>query len=405
MTIFLSHLRRWVASSLALVALTVLAATPSVAQLRFAMGGMIGRWNVYDPPPPNTLTQNVTTGNGRICGLGTAPATAAVCVGNLYPFIGGQNVKPIRPSGAVVQAGLVPGGPVNMPMASEWTQNASGMIPSGVIAGVISIWTIYEGRNAIALPASGKGLDSGAGPGNSVFAPVVAGVAADPGHMTLSFPGGFDPGMTTTTGVFIPGPIPSMPALPVSINAAVYTAGPNQFGGTAAILTDTPNRLTIDLGAGTLYQRTNGHCQSAIPFGDCQVGFAYGTDRRATSVRRNVHTALGTVAPVLTQPGYWHGNPWTTGTITVRALVPGDGWNSFAMSGLDTNTVNGARHLVLVSPIMNYDRALGTLDPGVSTQIGQWDMLIQTPEPGAVMGLIAGLGLIGGLSWRSGRRS
>jgi PEP-CTERM motif len=397
MTRFLSHLPRLVTVSLALIALTMLAASPSVAQLRYATGSMVDRWNVYEPPFPNTLTQNVTTANGLICG------PAQPCVGNVYPFVGGQNVRPVRPTGAIVSAGLGNGDPVNFPYASEWTQSTTGMIPSGVIPGVLSIWTIYDGRNAVAVPATGKGLASGGGPGNMVFAPLAAGLASDPAHQTLTFPGAFDPGMTTTSGNFVTTLLPVFPTVGANELAAIYTAGPNQFGGTAAILTDTPNRLTIDIGAPSAYQRTNGKCRAGLPFGDCQVGFAYGTSRRATSVRRHVNTAVGTLAPVLAQPGYWEGRPWTTGTITARAIFTG-GWNSHAQSGGDTPTASGARNLVLVSPVLNYDYGLAG-DLGGSSHIAAWDMTIQTPEPTAVMGLVAGLGLLGGLSWRSRRQS
>ena len=48
------------------------------------------------------------------------------------------------------------------------------------------------------------------------------------------------------------------------------------------------------------------------------------------------------------RPGDWEGNLWTTGTITVRAFIDAGSSKrseSFALSGTDTITTSGARHL------------------------------------------------------------
>ncbi len=378
---------------------------PAAAQeLRFVTGQFNDYWNRYDPPG---LTTTVTTVGGRQCGPNQTVNDP--CQGNPYPFVAGQNVKPIRPTGAIAQAGLSVGDPVNMPIAGEWATNVSGMIPSGVIPGVISVWTIFEGRNAIALPASGKGLAASGGPGNMNFNPLAAGVPGSTMFQTLSFPSGNPPGMTTSPGVTVTTNFPALTAQPISKFGAVYTAGPRRFGGTAAILSDTPNRLTLQFPA-TVFQRTNGKCRnsvvSTIPFGDCQVGFAWGTTRRFTSVRRHVSLTNPTSPVLLAQPGYWQGNLWTTGTITVRAMIDA-GANtvseSFALSGTDVITTSGARHLVLVSPVLNYDKGLFGAQGG-GAHIGVWDMTIQTPEPGATLALVAGLGLLAGLHLRSTKR-
>ncbi len=403
MTQFLVRFSWLLVASLLLIGL---AASPAAAQqLRFVTGEFFDFWNRYDPPG---LTTTVTTVGGRQCGPNQTASDP--CQGNLYPFVAGQNVQPVRPTGAVAQAGLSVGDPVNMPWASEWMTNASGMIPGGIIPGVLSIWTIYDGRNDIAMPASGKGLAAGGGPGNFNWNPLSLGVPASTMFPTLSWPSGNDPGMTTTPGVTVTTNFPALTAQPLSKFGAVYTAGPRQFGGTAAILTDTPNRLTLQFPA-TVFQRTNGKCRNnvitTLPFGSCQVGFAWGTTHRATSVRRNVSQTAATSPIVLGQHGYWHGNLWTTGTITVRNFIDaGNGKvsESFALSGTDTITSSGARHLVLVSPILNYDKDLFGAQGGGS-HIGLWDMTIQTPEPSAALGLAAGLGLLGGLHWRSRRRS
>ena len=412
--------------------LAVLAASPAIAQqLRFATGGMSDRWQVFDPPGQSMVT--TTTAEGRVCGPLATAIQQQLCQGQLYPFLGGgANVMPIHadPNAttttmtnpvAVLSAALSQGGPVNMPLASEWQFQVSGMVPSGVIPGVVSIWTFYDGRNAAAVPGTGKGLASGGGPGNFVFNPLnvtqntAMVFSGDPSFPTLSWPSGMDPGQTTTPGVTVPTNFPALNPVPTTGTTggtamsplgfgAIYTAGPRQFGGTAAILTDTPNRLTLSFPGGTLYQRTNGKCREGLPFGDCQVGFPYGIagpEARATSVRRHVN--LSNSAIVLGQHGYWHANEWTTGTVTVRNYQPGDDWESFAMSGTDTITASGARHLVLVSPVMNYDRGIGGNQQG-GGHIASWDITIQTPEPAAAAGLVAGIGLLCGLHLRARRR-
>ena len=229
--------------------------------------------------------------------------------------------------------------------------------------------------------------------------------------------------MTTTPGVAVATNFPGLDAVPTTGTTggtamsplgfgAIYTQGPNQFGGTAAILTDTPNRLTISFPGGTVYERTNGKCRRdaqinagapvTVPFGDCQVGFAFGTERRFTSVRRNQNISQTSI--VLGQHGYWQGNQWTTGTITVRNYQPGDDWESFALSGTDEITPSGARHLVMVSPIVNYERNLAGAQGG-GVHLASWDMTIQTPEPMAAAGLFAGIGLLSALHLRARRRS
>jgi len=404
MTQFLVRFSRLLVASLLLIGL---AASPAAAQqLRYVTGELFDFWNRYDPPG---LTTTVTTVGGRQCG--PAQTASDPCQGNKYPFVAGQNVQPVRPTGAIAQAGLVVGDPVNMPWAKEWTTSVSGMIPGGIIPGVLSIWTVFVGQNDIAMPASGKGLAAGAGPGNMNWNPLSAGVPGNPAYTTLSFPAGNDPGATTTPGVSVATNFPALTAQPLSKFGAVYTAGPRQFGGTAAILSDTPNRLTLQFPA-TVFVRTNGKCRNnvitALPFGSCMGGgFVWGSEHRSTSVRRNVSQTAATSPIVLGQHGYWHGNVWTTGTITVRNFI--DSGNakvseSFALSGTDTITSSGARHLVLVSPVLNYDKDLFG-SQGAGTHIGVWDMTIQTPEPSAALGLAAGLGLLGGLHWRSRRRS
>jgi len=380
-----------------LLLLMVLTSGPAMAQsLRYVTGSFIDNWNRYDEPGATTT---ITTVGGRQCGPNQTASDP--CQGNKYPFVGGQNVAPVRPTGAIQQAGLVVGDPVNMPLKSEWTRQASGMIPGGVIPGVLSIWTIFDGRNDVALPASGKGLASGGGPGNFVFAPAGAGVPGSTMFQTWAFATGNDPGQTTpNAGTLVSTNFPSIPPL---AQVATYTAGPRQFGGTAGVLSDTPNRLTLDFGA-SIYQRTNGKCPQGAPFGDCQVGFRWGTEFRATSVRRNVNTANPAI--VLGQHGYWHSNEWTTGTVSVMddPAFPGNTDEWFALSGSDTVTTMGARHLVLVSPVLNYDRSLfGTTQ--TSGHIGVWDMLIQTPEPMSGAGLLAGMGLLVGLHRRARRQA
>jgi hypothetical protein len=403
-----AHLSRLLIASLVLLGM---ATSPAAAQeLRYVTGGFVDYWNRYDPPG---LTTTVTTVGGRQCGPNQTSMDP--CQGNPYPFVGGQNVAPVRPTGAIQQAGLGTGEPVNFPLASEWTRMTSGTIPGGVIPGVLSIWTIYDGRNAVALPASGKGLAAGAGPGNFNFNPLASGVPGSSMFQTLSWPSGMDPGQTTTIGNAVSTNFPAMTAQPISKFGAIYTAGPNQFGGTAAVLTDTPNRLTLQFPA-TVFVRTNGKCRRnaqinagltvTVPFGDCQVGFWYGTDHVATSVRRHVSQTASVNPVVLGQHGYWGGNLWTTGTITVRNFIDAGSSKvseSFALSGTDTITTSGARHLVLVSPVMNYDKGLFG-DQGGGAHIGVWDMMIQTPEPTAALGLVAGLGLLGGLHVRARRR-
>lgn len=425
MTRFFVRFTRYTAAALAL---TLLFALPSAAQqLRFVTGNMVDRWQVFDPAGQSMVT--TTTAGGRVCGPLASPEQQASCRGFVYPFVGGQNVKPVHPDPnattttmtnpvAAVLADLSVGGDVNFHLASEWQRQTTGMIPSGLIPGVVTIWTLYDGRNAVAMPATGKGLAAGAGPGNFVFNPLNTAqetamvFAGDPSFPTLSWPSTNDPGQTTTPGNTVLTNFAGIDPVPTTGTTggtamsplgfgALYTAGPNQFGGTAAILTDTPNRLTISFPGGTIFQRTNGKCRAGLPFGDCQVGFAYGTDRRATSVRRNVN--LATPSVVLGQAGYWRGNEWTTGTITGRNYQPGDDWESFALSGTDTITPSGARHLVLVSPVMNYDRDLAQNQQG-GAHIGIWDMTIQTPEPAAALGLLAGMGLLAGLHTRSRRR-
>jgi hypothetical protein len=377
--------------------LSMMLALPAAAQLRFVTGNLVERWAVFSPPGQTTT---LTLSGGTTCKPPAGRTAFDVCNGQVYPFLAPSNVHPVRPTGAVQSAALSLGGDVNFPYASEWTQDTSGMLPSGIIPGVLSIWTLFEGRNAIAMPSTGKGLASGAGPGNMVFNPLAGPIASDPGHMTLSFPSGNDPGQTSTPGVFIAAPMPTYPAVPNSQLAATYTAGLRQFGGTAAILSDTPNRLTLDFGP-SQYQRTNGKCRAGLPFGDCQVGFALGTTRIFTSVRRNVNLASSSV--VLNQPVRWQGHLWTTGTVSVVQDIPGAGTTTFASSGTDTITTLGARHLVLVSPMVSYERDLfGALSGGF--QIAKWDMLIQTPEPAAAASMAAGLGLLAALHLRARRK-
>lgn len=419
---------------LATVMVLLFVAAPAVAQLRFATGNFIDRWQVFEPPG---LTTTINTPGGRVCGPGVTAMQAAACAGQVYPFLGGgQNVAPIHPDPnattgatmttpvAVVSAGLGLSDPVYMPLASEWQYQGTGMIPSGFIPGVVSIWTFYDGRNARAVSATGMGLVAGGGPGNFVFNPlnttqgtpaVFSGMAS---HPTLSFPSGNDPGSTTSPGQTINvnflglNPVPTTGVKTTTLGAgtattpnqfgAIYTAGPRQFGGTAAILSDTPNRLTLSFPGGTLFQRTNGKCRAGIPFGDCQVGFRWGTDFRATSVRRNQNQTVPSV--FINEFDYWHGNLWTTGTVTVRNYQEGDDWESFAQSGLQSTTPSGARHLVLVSPILNYRTGLAGIQEG-GAHIGIWDMTIQTPEPASALGLIAGMGALFGLHARARRRA
>jgi hypothetical protein len=274
------------------------------------------------------------------------------------------------------------------------------MIPGGIIPGVLSIFTSFIGRNAVAVPASGKGLASFGGPGNLVWNPLIAGVASDPNYSTFTFPSTNFPGNTVTNGNLIASPMPTFAAVPNSKFGATYTAGPRQFGGTAAILLDTPNRLRLDFGTAQ-YERTNGKCSADLAFGECKDAFSPGSSQLFTSVRRFVQDQDPNI--VLGQPGRWQGHPWTTGIVSVRNLQAGDAEETFALSGTDTITASGARHLVLVSPILNYDRSLFGVQQG-GVHIATWDMTIETPEPGASMALIAGLGLLGGLHWRSRRR-
>ena len=401
MTSLRSRSRIFFAAGAALLALTLTAGT-ATAQLRYVTGSFVDFWNRFDPPDGAiTTTTTVTTVGGRQCNVVDPQTPSDPCQGNLYPFVSGQNVRPKRATGAVQSAGLGVGDPVNLPYANEWTQQISGMIPAGVIPGVLSIWTIFSGANDVAMPASGKGLASGAGPGNFVWQPVAAGVPGSTMFQTYAFATPNDPGQTTASaGTLVSTNFPSIPAMPVG---AVYTPGPRQYGGTAAILSDTPNRLTLDFGA-SIYQRTNGKCPAGLPFGDCAVGYRWGEDHRQTSVRRNVNTTNPAI--VLGQHGYWHGNAWTTGTVEVRddPANPGNTDEWMALSGTDTTTSMGARHLVLVSPILNYDRSLFGA-PQTSVHVGQWDMTIQTPEPGAAIGILAGAGALLGLHRRARRRA
>ncbi len=415
MTRFFASRVNLLPSAIVLVLAFAIPASAQV-QLRYVTGSVVERWGVFSPPGQTATitTQLGAPPNGKICVPPASRTAFDPCNGNVYPFIGGNNVEPVRPTGAIHNAGLAVGDPVDLPYASEWTQDVTGMIgntqtntsPLGTPV-VQTIWTLFDGRNAVAVPATGNGFAAGGGPGSTVWRPLGAGVAADPGHMTLSFPNPQNPGATTTPGVSIASPMPPYPVVPNTSTQpgrtirATYTAGPRQFGGTAAILTDTPNRLTLALGP-TNYIRTNGKCRSGEPFGDCQVGFAIGSSRVFTSIRRHVNANASSI--VLAQPGRWQGHPWTTGTVSVKQDLAGNGETSLAWSGTDVVTSMGARNLVLVSPILNYDYGISG-DLGGGAHIVQWDMLIQTPEPAAALALASGLGLLGLFHMRARRKS
>ena len=92
------------------------------------------------------------------------------------------------------------------------------------------------------------------------------------------------------------------------------------------------------------------------------------------------------------------GTLWTTGQVNVRALVgayPTSHWRT----GYDNRTAYGNGRIQLVTPTLTH-----WLSTGLNTHSGQMALLIlQVPEPGAVLLLAMGGGVLGLLYWM-GRR-
>jgi len=366
---------------LAIAFLALALAAPVAAQLRFATGMVEGDWNEFEPINP-PLTTTITTTGMRVCG----PAQP-LCAGQSYPgFAPNQSMVPVRPTGALLSGGTAQGAAVQMPFADEWALTTMGTVPSGAIPGVISIMTFFEGRNEAALAATGKGWSAGGGPGNLIFNPAPAGLPTAM-YTTRTFAAATSPvGSTTSSGVVVTRTFPSMPAQPNAILRMQTTAGPRQFGGSAALLTDSPNRLTLQFPTAQ-FVRTNGRCAPSTPFGECHSGFYVGTDRVQTSARIYQHS----VAPVkITQHWRWYGLPWTTGTASAAGRLP-NAETSLGRTGTDVG--GSSRHLVMVTPILSYGTQLDG-GPGSTAQVWTWDITF-APEPVAGVGLALSVVLLG----------
>ena len=370
-------------------AIFLVSVLPAAAQVRFATGGITGNWNEYNPNK-TPLTTSVTTGAGRVCG----PPDG--CAGIPYPgFASNATIAPANTAGAILYGGTGTGDAVSMP-ASQWELFTGGVLPSGIIPGVVLIQTEFRGKNADGLAASGNGWSAGGGPGNTVFNPAAASIPGGP-YVTRTFAGATSPyGSTVISGNPVTVTMPTLPAQPDSQLRWEITAGPRQYGGTVEILTDTPNNLILAFPTGN-FTRTNGRCPPAAPFGDCASGFSIGKEV-PDKISARVYKAA-TLPVTITAHYRWYGAPWTTGTISAVGLV-GTTSTSFASSGTD---VGGAsRNLVMVSPSIEYGLGL-TGAPASSAFVWTWDMTF-TPEPTAAMGLLAGLGALGFLYSRRGTR-
>jgi hypothetical protein len=372
---------------------SLLVASVASAQLRYVQGNIDGRIRAYEPHAG--LSTTVTTFGGRVC------PTDPGCAGGAYPFLAANpGMKPIRPAGAVVSGGTSPGQPVQMPYALEWYLETGGILPGGLIPGVNSIQTFFKGGNDIATTLNGDGFSMGGGAGNKVLNPVASGYG-NYDYQTFTFAAATSPlGSTTPSGPkgTITTHFQTLPPQPNNIFAATITQGPNVFGGTAAILADTPNTLNLAFPSAD-YLRTNGRCDPSEPFGTCAFGVSPGEGLKLrTSARRYQAQTISNMGGFLVQHWRWFGDLWTTGTVTAHALI-GNEATSFGSSGTDHFTGGGQRELVLVTPYLAYGNGL-TGAPEGNAQIYKWNMLF-VPEPMAGAGLAAGLGLLGMAFFRS----
>lgn len=374
----------------------VLVAEPAAAQLRYVEGFVEGRNAQYNPINP-PLTTTVTTIGGRQCNDPNLNPLK-FCKGGSFPGLAkNKKILPVGtgtgPLWARLSAGTMTGDPVQMPFATEWGLTTMGNLPKGVIPGIVSIMTWFKGRNAAALSATGKGWSSGGGPGNTIFAPAVAGIPAAP-FTTRTFP-------SATPGTFgntvVPGnpltvTFPALPAQPASVVRMQVTAGPRQFGGSVQILADTPNQLTLSTPGGNNFVRTNGRCGTSPTL--CKP--ERGTTLTWTTAQIYKATAIPVTLTVFLR---WYAMPWTTGTVSVGANL-GPQQTSFGRTGTDVG--GSARHLVMVTPALAYGQPLPPNPTADAGQIWDWNITF-VPEPAAPLGLACSLGLLGVLFMLRGR--
>lgn len=363
-----------------------LVATPVTAQVRFVDGFITGTWSEFEPIGANALTTTVVTAGGQTCGPLVAP-----CAGRPYPGLaGGAQIEPANTGGAVLWGGTAQGDAIQMP-GSQWTLSTMGTLPSGVLPSIQSIMSAFRGRNSPALAASGNGWSAGGGPGNYVANPAAAGIPSST-YQIRTFAGATSAlGSTTAEGNNKTVTFPSLPVMTDANLRMQGTAGPRQFGGTVKILTEQPNRLTLIFPTG-LVDRTNGRCPPSYPFGECSAagggGFEIGGDTGQVGQSARVYK-FQALPVTLTGHYRWYGQPWTTGTVSIAQKVTA-GSSSFGRTGTDVG--GSSRHLVMVTPILGFGQGLAGLG-GVSI-LWTWD-ITYTPEPGAAMGLLAGVGMLG----------
>lgn len=166
------------------------------------------------------------------------------------------------------------------------------------------------------------------------------------------------------------------------------TRGSNSFGGTMKLLGKITTKVCYfyaggcSLGSGTWKYENIGAAGGAKAAGIVTAPFT------SSWVIPYYNTGLATKHSTTGVGSRW---PWTTGTVTVSATVRGPHKTFQARKGFDTRGASGLGSVQLVSPVVttwlgvvNFETAgIGILK------------LEFVPEPGVLVGLVAGLSLLG----------
>jgi hypothetical protein len=260
--------------------------------------------------------------------------------------------------------------PQNLPFGQANTgPPVAGTFPFNVIGSNPAGFTVPAG--ALTLMTSGTWTDP---PTPYLFSSTVFTGSVTSGTLTA----GGGPGSTTFNPKVGPPPIPA------SQLRVGFIAGTNQFGGTLSMLGNFYNYfswVSEVYGPGLFKAYVNFPLQAGHPFGATVM---------ATGMAS--HTTLTTMGQPFVVTSYYtgFGFPWTTGTVTGIAFTGTKPTSTSAMGFDGRNAAGTIGSVQLVTPWITYYQ--GTYDGAIT---GTSVMLIDTPEPGHVLMLAAGLAVVG----------
>jgi len=134
----------------------------------------------------------------------------------------------------------------------------------------------------------------------------------------------------------------------------------------------------------------------------CPISLSIAPNATCNLLTANFNAYGATVAPASTATSVKHLFAWTTGTVSAIVSGPRQGINHVLTQtgmGYDTVTVGGARQVGLVAGSYTRRTAPATGVQEINPQMAGMD-LVFTPEPGATVALLSGIGLLGALAVR-----